>query len=283
MPLQAQSDDADIDAIIASMSLEHKVAQMFLVTLHGSVLTEIGAEDLRTWQPGGVVLFDTNAGNPTAMTNLINSFQSTITGAGGPPMLVSVDQEGGVVTRLTDGFTMFPAPILITAAGNDMAYKVGQASATELSAVGINMNLAPVADLETYKDNPIIFRRAWGGDPQIAGDAVAAFIRGSESLNVLATAKHFPGHGESHQDSHGTLPTIDLPLDRLESVEFVPFEKAIDVNVAAAERVPGSKNVVESLPQHAARTGDIDALPRRHLPRASGAGVRPGSRPSFRK
>ncbi|MEO8397688.1 MAG: glycoside hydrolase family 3 protein, partial [Chloroflexota bacterium] len=231
--LQAQPADPDIDAIIASMSLEHKVAQMFLVTLHGSVLTEIGAEDLRTWQPGGVVLFETNNGNPASMTKLINAFQSTITEAGGFPMLVSVDQEGGVVTRLTDGFTMFPAPILITAAGDDMAYKVGQASATELSAVGINMNLAPVADLETYKDNPIIFRRAWGSDPNIAGDAVAAFIRGSESLNVLATAKHFPGHGESRQDSHGTLPTIDLPLDRLESVEFVPFEKAISANVAA--------------------------------------------------
>ena len=231
--LQAQSADADIDAIIASMSLEHKVAQMFMVTLHGSVLTEIGAQDLRTWQPGGVVLFETNTGNPTAMTQLTNSFQSTITVAGGVPMLISVDQEGGVVTRLTDGFTMFPAPILIDAAGDDMSYKVGQAVATELSAVGVNMNLAPIADLETYKDNPIIFRRAWGSDPNIAGDAIAAFIRGSESLNVLATAKHFPGHGESRQDSHATLPTIDLPLERLQTVEFVPFEKAISANVAA--------------------------------------------------
>ena len=215
------------------MSLEHKVAQMFMVTLHGSVLTEDGAQDLTTWQPGGVVLFDENAGDPAAVTRLTNAYQSTIIGAGGVPLLISIDQEGGVVTRLTDGFTMFPAPILIDAAGDDMAYQVGQAVAQELSAVGINMNLAPVSDLETYKDNPIIYRRAWGSDPTMAGNAVASFIRGMEDNGVLATAKHFPGHGESRQDSHGELPTIDLPLDRLQSVEFVPFEHAIDADVAA--------------------------------------------------
>jgi beta-N-acetylhexosaminidase len=227
------AQESSIDTLIASMSLEHKVAQMFMVTLHGAVLTEVGATDLRTWQPGGVVLFGENVGDPTAVTRLTNAYQSTITGAGGSPLLISIDQEGGVVTRLTDGFTTFPAPVLIDAAGDDLAYQVGQAVAQELSAVGINMNLAPVSDLETYKDNPIIFRRSWGSDPQMAGDAVAAFIRGSESLNVLATAKHFPGHGETRVDSHGQLPTLDLSLDRLQSVEFVPFEKAIDANVAA--------------------------------------------------
>lgn len=229
--LRAQADP--IDAMIASMSLEHKVAQMFMVTLHGSVLTEAGANDLRNWQPGGVVLFGENVGDPGAVTRLTNAYQSTITGAGGVPLLISIDQEGGVVTRLTDGFTTFPAPVLIDAAGDDLAYQVGQAVAQELSAVGINMNLAPVSDLETYKDNPIIFRRAWGSDPQMAGAAVAAFIRGSESMHVLATAKHFPGHGETRVDSHAQLPVLNLSLDRLHSVEFVPFEKAIAAHVAA--------------------------------------------------
>ncbi len=234
MQAATQTEAPDIDAIIASMSLEHKVAQMFMVTLHGSVLTEVGAKDLQTWQPGGVVLFDDNSGDPASMTRLTNAYQSTIIAAGGPPMLISVDQEGGVVTRLTKGFTMFPAPVLIDAAGDDMAYQVGQAVAQEMTAVGVNMNLAPVADLETYKDNPIIFRRAWGNDPNMVGDAVAAFIRGEQSSGtMLATAKHFPGHGESHQDSHGALPIINLPLQRLQTVEFVPFEKSISANVAA--------------------------------------------------
>ncbi|MFN8562084.1 MAG: glycoside hydrolase family 3 protein [Anaerolineae bacterium] len=232
MATSLHAQDFRVETLIASMTLEHKVAQMFMVTLHGSILTEDGAAHLRQWQPGAVVLFDDNAGDPPSITRLTNAFQSTITEAGGVPMLIAVDQEGGVVTRLTNGFTMFPAPVLIDAAGDDMAYQVGQAVAQELSAVGINMNLAPVADLETYRDNPIIFRRSWGSDPNMTGDAIAAFIRGSESLNVLATAKHFPGHGETRQDSHGELPTVDLPLDRLETVEFVPFEKAIAAGAA---------------------------------------------------
>ncbi len=233
--LQAQDTPSsqDVEAILASMSLEHKVGQLFMVTLHGSALTEVGAQHLRQWQPGGVVLFGENVGTPAAVTRLTNGYQSTITEAGGVPLLVSIDQEGGVVTRLTDGFTMFPTPILIGAAGAEMAYRVGQASAEELSAVGINMNLAPVADLETYKDNPIISRRAWGSDGEIAGEALAAFIRGSQSLNVLTTAKHFPGHGETRQDSHGELPVLNLTRERLETVEFVPFERAIEAGVAA--------------------------------------------------
>lgn len=233
MATSVQAQDFGVEVRIDAMTLEHKVAQMFMVTLHGSVLTEDGAAHLRQWQPGAVALFDDNAGDPAALTRLTNAYQSTITEAGGVPMLIAVDQEGGVVTRLTNGFTMFPAPVLIDAAGNDMAYQVGQAVAQELIAAGVNMNLAPVADLETYKDNPIIYRRSWGSDPIMTGDAIAAFIRGSASLNVLTTAKHFPGHGETRQDSHGELPTVDLPLERLETVEFVPFEKAIDAGVAA--------------------------------------------------
>ena len=138
------------------------------------------------------MLFDENAGDPAAVTRLTNAYQSTITEAGGVPLLIAVDQEGGVVTRLTDGFTMFPAPVLIDAAGDDMAYQVGQAVAQELSAVGINMNLAPVADLETYKDNPIIYRRSWGSDPDMAGDAIAAFIRGIGVAQRAGDRQAFP-------------------------------------------------------------------------------------------
>ncbi|MFQ3566439.1 MAG: glycoside hydrolase family 3 N-terminal domain-containing protein [Aggregatilineales bacterium] len=233
-PLSAQETDP-IDARIQSMSLEHRIAQMFLVTLHGQVMTEVGAAFLREWQPGGVVLFAANITSPEGVTRLTNSFQQTITEAGGPPMLISIDQEGGIVARLTEdkGFTVFPAPVLITAAGGVMAFRVGAAVAQELSAVGINMNLAPVADLETNRDNPIIFRRSFGNDPHVAGAAVAQFVRGTQSRGVLATAKHFPGHGETREDSHGELPRLDLSRERLETVELVPFQQAIDAGVAA--------------------------------------------------
>ncbi len=219
--------------LIDRMTLEQKVAQMFMVTLHGSVLTEDGAAFLQRYQPGLVVLFTSNAGTPDAVTRLTNSYQQTITAAGGVPLLIAVDQEGGVVTRLPDGFTMFPAPLLIGAAGPELAYQTGLATAEELAAVGVNMNLAPVTDLETNPDNPIITRRSFGSDPNLVGETVAAYIQGSQSINVLATAKHFPGHGDTSDDSHGTLPILNLSREVLESRELVPFQRAIDAGVAA--------------------------------------------------
>src|SRR5690606_30416929 len=90
----------------------------------------------------------------------------------------------------------------------------------------------PVADLETNRTNPIIFRRSFGNDPALAGSAIAQFVRGTQSRNVLATAKHFPGHGETREDSHGVLPRLDLDRERIESVELVPFQRAIDAGVA---------------------------------------------------
>jgi len=234
--------------LIDRMTLEQKVAQMFMVTLHGSVLTEEGAAFLQRYQPGLVVLFTSNAGTPDAVTRLTNSYQQTITQAGGAPLLIAVDQEGGVVTRLPDGFTMFPAPVLITAAGTELAYETGRATAEELAAVGVNMNLAPVTDLETYRDNPIIARRSFGSDPQMVGETVSAYIQGSQSLNVLSTVKHFPGHGDTREDSHGTLPVLDLSRERLETVELVPFQQAIEAGVAAVMVAHIDYTALDSVP-----------------------------------
>ncbi len=224
-----------VDQLLAAMTLEQQVAQMFMVTLHGSVITEQGRAFLEQYQPGAVVLFTSNVGTPSAVTTLTNGYQTAITGVGGVPLLIAIDQEGGVVSRLPQdqGYTFYPTPLLFTAAGEIWSETAGGLIADELAAVGINMNLAPVADLETYRENPIIARRAFGNDPVITGEAVAAFIRGTQSRNVLATAKHFPGHGETRDDSHGTLPILNLTLDRLNEVELVPFRAAIEADAAA--------------------------------------------------
>jgi beta-N-acetylhexosaminidase len=229
-PLAAQGD---IAARMGGMTLEQKVGQLFMVTLHGNVLTEEGAAFLREVQPGAVVLFAANLGSPAQITQMTNAYQQTILEAGGQPLLIAVDQEGGVVARLTDGFTTLPAPILITAAGETMAGRIGAMTARQLRAVGINMNLAPVADLETFRDNPIIYRRAFSNDPQIAADTLRAYIIGTQLEGVLATAKHFPGHGETRQDSHAILQTLDLDRARLDAVELPPFQAAADAGVAA--------------------------------------------------
>jgi beta-N-acetylhexosaminidase len=222
------------DELVSGMSLEQRVAQLFIVNLFGSQLNEPGRDFLRDWQPGGVVLIGENNGTPEAVTRLINSYQQTIIEAGGLPLFVAVDQEPGPISHLKDGFTQFPTPTLITATGDpELAYKVGQAIGDELVAVGVNMNLSPIADLETNPKNPIILRRSFGNDAALVSPMIGAVVQGSQAAGVLATAKHFPGHGDSSADSHTGLPVIDLSRERLENVELAPFRAAIEAEVAA--------------------------------------------------
>jgi beta-N-acetylhexosaminidase len=222
------------DSRLNALTLEQRVGQMFIVTVYGEQLNSIGRDLVTRWQPGGVVLFANNAGTPESITELTNAFQQTSLDAGGLPMLIAIDQEGGVVARLTEGFTTLPAPLLITATGDEAMYEAyGRLVAEELKAVGINMNLAPVADLETNLNNPVIRRRSFGSDPEVTGAAVAGVVRGMQANGVLATVKHFPGHGDTAEDSHVSLPIIDLPRERLETVEVVPFKMAVDAGVEA--------------------------------------------------
>ncbi len=216
-----------------SMSLEQRIGQMFMVTLHGSVLPEVSRDFIQKWQPGIVVLFTSNTGTPEAITRLTNEYQQAMQDVGAVPLLIAIDQEGGVVQRLSEGFTQLPAPPIIAASPPEIAQSVGRMVAEELQAVGINMNLAPVADLDTYRDNPIIRLRTFGNDPQIAGEGVGNYVRGLQEQGVIGTLKHFPGHGETREDSHGELPVIRLDRERLESTEFEPFRLGIEAGVEA--------------------------------------------------
>lgn len=225
---------ADIEDRIATMTLEHKVGQMFMVNLFGAGLTDVGRELLVTWQPGGVVLGVSNIESFEQVQQLTLRYQQAITTAGGVPLLIATDQEGGLIQRLQEGFTRWPVAMLVTATDNpDLAFRVGQGMAQELRAAGLNMNLAPVADLSTNVDNPIIGRRSPGSDPAQVGRAVAAVIQGMQSGGVLAVAKHFPGHGDTSEDSHTTLPLIPHDFTRLNAVELPPFYAAVEAEVAA--------------------------------------------------
>jgi beta-N-acetylhexosaminidase len=233
VPARAQEDT---QALLTSMTLEQKVAQMFLASLYGEHLTEVGRAFLQQWQPGGVVVFEYNVPEEDAaqsVTALINSFQQTVMDAGGLPLIIAADQEGGIIATFEQGFTPFPVPYLVAATGSSaLAYQYGQSIGEELRAIGVNMNLAPVADLETNIANPIIFRRAFGSDPQLVGAAVAQVVRGMQAAGVMAVAKHFPGHGDTSEDSHVQVPTVNLGREVLASREFVPFQMTMDAGVS---------------------------------------------------
>lgn len=170
---------------------------------------------------GGVILFSRNLDAPAAIAALSESLRHLTPDL---PPLIAVDQEGGRVARLAEPFTQWPPARALGRAGSEeLARDVGQAIGSELASAGFTMNMAPVLDVDTNAANPIIGDRAFAADPDLVARLGGAIARGLADAGVLATGKHFPGHGDTAADSHLTLPVVAHGRDRLLSVEVAPF------------------------------------------------------------
>lgn len=219
-----------VDSVLASMSVEEKIGQMMMVGVSGhyfSTSTDQFARLERLVQErhiGGVILWRGDVFESTIRLNTLQAMSRL-------PLLVSADLERGVPMRVRRG-TPFPDAMAIGATRNTQyAYDVGRAIAREARALGIHQNYAPVADVNTNAGNPVINTRAFGGDPALVEGMVDAFIRGTQSAGVLATAKHFPGHGDTGTDSHLDLPSVPYTRAHLDSVELAPFRSAVRAGV----------------------------------------------------
>lgn len=223
------------DAIISRMSLEQKIAQVMAVGFDGVE----APPELLDWVArglGGVVFFARNIESPRQVANLCNQLQSAALASGSPGLMLAVDQEGGRVARLTEdhGFTEFPSAMALGATGDpENARLAARAIAREMKAAGLNADFAPVLDVNNNAANPVIGTRSFSDDPQVVADFGCAFTAGLQQEGVLAFGKHFPGHGDTAQDSHFTLPVVPHSLERLEAVEFVPFRAAVRAGVGA--------------------------------------------------
>ncbi len=176
---------------------------------------------------GGLILFAPAGVHETAV--LANAFQKLAK----VPLLMASDFEHGAAMRVT-GATRFPPLMSLGAArSEDLAYAMGRITAIEGRAMGIHMTYAPVVDVNIDPDNPIINTRSVGADPALVSRSANAFIRGVQENSMIATAKHFPGHGDTSQDSHSLMPTIEADLERLERVELFPFRAAVEAGVRA--------------------------------------------------
>jgi beta-N-acetylhexosaminidase len=179
----------------------------------------------------GVILFRRNVVAPPQIFELCRSLKSLTEGH---PLLCAVDQEGGRVARLRQGFTQFPAMRTLGQTGDaDLAEEVGLAIGRECRAVGFDLDFAPVLDVDTNPDNPVIGDRSFGTSPELCATMGAAIIRGLQASGVAACGKHLPGHGDTHQDSHLTLPRLTHGFERLDEVELLPFRRAIATGVAS--------------------------------------------------
>jgi beta-N-acetylhexosaminidase len=188
---------------------------------------------LTTHPTAGFTLFrHHNVENPAQVRGLTAALQAAATEAGHPPLLIAADQEGGQLVALGEGTTAFPGNMALGATGDaDLARRVGYALGRELAAMGINVDYAPVCDVNTNLQNPNVGVRAFGDDPALVGQMAAAMIGGLQAAGVAATAKHFPGNGDSSLDPHDGVPVLAHDLDRLGEVELPPFQAAIDAGV----------------------------------------------------
>ncbi len=178
---------------------------------------------------GGVILFEHNVQGPEHVAELNDAVRRHA----GRPLLICVDQEGGTVARLRNGFTPMPPARELGRAGPAAARETGRVCGTELAAVGFDLNFAPVLDVDTNPANPIIGDRSFSSDAARAAEAAVAFAAGLAEAGVVACGKHFPGHGDTLTDSHLTLPRLPHDMDRLEAVELVPFRAAIAAGIPA--------------------------------------------------
>ena len=199
---------------------------MFISGFEGTSLNSRTEQLISEQGIGGLILFERNFENPKQLKSLIEDLQS-LTAPNSPPLFISVDQEGGRVTRLKNNFTQFPPMCCLGKAGSDdLAYRFGMAMGKEMRAVGINMDYAPVLDVHSNPENPIIGKRAISSDPDVVARLGCKIIQGFQDAGTIPVGKHFPGHGDTSQDSHLMLPRVARNKESLEQIELVPFSKA---------------------------------------------------------
>jgi beta-N-acetylhexosaminidase len=216
-----------------NLSLEQAVGQLFLTSFLGR---QEAPEEIRhaiaDGRIGGIVLFrDKNVGALDEVRALTESLQAIARAAGQPQLIIAADQEGGQFMTVGD-LTPFPGNLALGAArSEDLARRTGLALGREVSALGINVNLAPVCDVNVNPDNSVVGTRSFGEDPALVARLAAAVIKGLHEAGVAATAKHFPGHGDTASDSHHGVPILPCGEERLAEVELPPFVAAIEAGV----------------------------------------------------
>lgn len=215
-----------MDSILTSLTVRQRVGQLIVPWLSGAYAAlddsvfMLAQRWIDTLQVGGIII---SVGNPLEIAAKLNTLQQRSR----LPLLVSADLEWGAAMRVV-GATAFPQIMAVGATGDSTdAYTIGTAGAIEGRAVGIHVNFAPDADLNNNPLNPIINTRSFGEDPRAVSALVRAYVRGLHDQGMLATLKHFPGHGDTQTDSHIGLPVINSGYARLDTLELVPFRAGI--------------------------------------------------------
>lgn len=209
--------------------LKARAASLIVAGIGGTELTD-QAREVLDLGVGGIILFARNFQSREQVGELIEGLRSFA----GRKIVVSVDHEGGVVQRFREGFTRVEPMRTMGEKGEvSLAFELGRTIGRELRSVGVDWNFAPVLDVDTNPDNPIIGNRSFSRDPTVVGDFGLALARGLEAEGVASCGKHFPGHGDTSQDSHLELPELPHSFERLRSIELPPFQRYAEAGLAS--------------------------------------------------
>ena len=230
-------EDPEILKMISEMTTQEKLAQMMIVALRSDLsnektATEIDrdyAEMLTKYDFGGILLFAGNVVDSAQTVTLIrDSQEAAMKSAGGIPMFICVDQEGGSVNRVPFGTTGSGNMALAATGDTSLTEESAKMLGDEIRALGFNMDFAPVSDVNSNPANPIIGVRSFSDDPELVAEHVTAFIKGMDSAKISTALKHFPGHGNVGEDSHTHLPCSDFSLEEIKACDLIPFQAGID-------------------------------------------------------
>ncbi|WP_165423346.1 glycoside hydrolase family 3 protein [Ktedonosporobacter rubrisoli] len=212
------------------MSLEEQIGHLLVAGFWGLSPTPEIIDLIQNYHVNNIILFTRNVRDTQQVLDMTQSLQKIARDAGHrSPLLIMIDQENGLVSRLGRGSTVFPGNMALGAIGSEqIAYETALATGRELQALGINMNLAPVVDVNNNPANPVIGVRSFGEDPHYVARLGSAVVKGYREAGVITDLKHFPGHGDTAVDSHLALPSIPYDMARLESMELIPFKAAIE-------------------------------------------------------
>lgn len=217
-----------------NQELRNTIGQLFMVGFDALEVNDHIARLIRQQKVGGVILFRRNVQTPEQMTALCRRLQEINAEVSDMPLLIGLDQEGGMVMRIEQGVTPIPSAMAFQSAGSvEDCEKLNYVSSDEQRQIGINMILAPVLDVNNNHLNPVIGVRAYGEDPDTVIKYGLAAMRGMQSAGLIATAKHFPGHGDTDTDSHYAMSVVPHDIERLHAVELKPFKAAIAAGVDA--------------------------------------------------
>ncbi|HLU93158.1 MAG TPA: glycoside hydrolase family 3 N-terminal domain-containing protein [Membranihabitans sp.] len=222
-------EDQWVDSVYRSMSLEERIGQLFMVRAHSN----LGPDHIKSvtrqieeYKVGGLCFFQ---GTPARQIELVNQYQ----GLADVPLLISMDAEWGPAMRFREDAVSFPRQLTLGAINNnELIYKLGVEVARELKLIGVNFNFAPVTDINNNFRNPVINDRSFGEDKYNVTAKAYMYMKGMQDQGILACAKHFPGHGDTHVDSHVALPVIKHDLKRLWDIELYPFNALAKTNLA---------------------------------------------------